>query len=281
MTMNKKKENEIRTNQQDFVNAVSKLVVNGRSQMGECFDVFLDLHLQFFCNNVNERQKYLFEYMKKDDEFRDNLILAMRQFGDLSMNYHDALGELFTVHITKGEHGQFFTPENITYLMTQIAMPDRKARNVYDCACGSGRTLLSALRQAREQGKEILCYGNDISMTCSKMTLLNLLVNSAGGEVTCGNALLSNTDTFTFFHIDQVKHYPSGRVMSTYWQYNKNNVDEVNKEREEWWLRIAKFGWLKYYPVFDDETPKDEKETQPLSTDVEYQKDSNGQLTLF
>ena len=108
---------------QSFVDHVGRLCVKGGTQFPQCFENFLDLQLQFFCNNVNARQKELFTYMKEHESFRKDMSEAMQILGDLSEGYHDVLGEIFMSRITHGENGQFFTPEAITEMMTQVIQP--------------------------------------------------------------------------------------------------------------------------------------------------------------
>ena len=71
-------------------------------------------------------------------------------------------------------------------------------------------------------------------MACAKMTLLNLLINSVDGEVTCGDALRLDYENFKFFKIDKVRNLATGAVLSTYWQYTLADVEEVSEKRQKW-----------------------------------------------
>jgi type I restriction-modification system DNA methylase subunit len=56
---------------------------------------------------------------------------------------------------------------------------------VSDCACGSGRMLLAAAKINRSS----LLYGADLDLTCCKMALINMLLNSLQGEIAHMNTL--------------------------------------------------------------------------------------------
>lgn len=101
--------------------------------------------------------------------------------GDLSEGFSDPLGELYMHTISNGYNGQFFTPEPICDMMASMSIGTNSfpGQTVYDCACGSGRMLLAAAKINRH----LLLYGADIDLTCVKMTLLNMLLNSLQGEV--------------------------------------------------------------------------------------------------
>ena len=110
--------------------------------------------------------------------------------------------------------------------------------------------LLKALQIARDvHGKEPILYANDLSMTCAKMCLLNFLVNSVDGEVTCGDALKLDWENFTFFKIDKVRNIATGAVLSTYWQYTLSDVEKVQEKRNKWFWWIAEHGWIKYFKM--------------------------------
>ena len=148
--------------------------------------------------------------------------------------------------------GQFFTPEDLCTLSAEIVLGNdfHDGMTINDPTSGSGRMLLKALQIAREvHGKEPLLYANDISMTCAKMCLLNFLVNSVDGEVTCGDALKLDWENFTFFKIDKVRNIATGAVLSTYWQYTTDDVEKVSEKRQKWFWWIAEHGWIKYHHI--------------------------------
>jgi len=115
------------------------------------------------------------------------LASLITMIGDLSEGFSDPLGELYMQAISYGHNGQYFTPEPLCDMMATMNIGDKStdAQTVLDCACGSGRMLLSAAKINRH----LLLYGADIDITCCKMALLNMLLNSLTGEITQMNSL--------------------------------------------------------------------------------------------
>ncbi len=104
----------------------------------------------------------------------------------LADDYRDYLGEIFQERVTRGENGQFFTPEELCEMLRHmIAEKIEDNARVYDPACGSGRTLLSATRSNRLAS----FHGIDLDLRCVRMTALNLLCRNVNGTVVWGNTL--------------------------------------------------------------------------------------------
>lgn len=119
----------------------------------------------------------------------------------------DPLGNTF-MELIKGiakYRGQFFTPEGICTLMTDITV-DPKAEmskpkrlcGVYgyrtiinDPTCGSGRNLLAAKSKYARYSEEAQPYfiGEDIDCLCVKMTAINMCVHGCYGEAICHDTL--------------------------------------------------------------------------------------------
>jgi hypothetical protein len=136
-------------------------------------------------------------------------------------------------------------------------------------------------------------------MTCAKMCLLNFLVNSVDGEVTCGDALKLDWQNFTFFKIDKVRNLATGAVLSTYWQYTLSDVEKVFEKRQKWFWWIAEHEWIKYRryeqlrnknngyvdvvvengKLNEPSIKKIYEEPTPLPTEIKM--GEGGQLTLF
>lgn len=210
----------------------------GRS-FPDLFSDFLDLTLTLLCNNPTEHQRKLMQDTFADERRKAAFLTALKAYGEAAEGFHDPLGDMFMTRISHGQNGQFFTPEHICDFMARIADP--KDESINDPCCGSGRLLLAGLKVARESGNDPVIYANDLSYTCSQMCLMNLLFNSAGGEVSCGNSLMMDLQNFRFFHIDRVMT-PEGKWWSTYWQYTMADVDEVNELRNEWFRKMAANG---------------------------------------
>lgn len=276
----------------DLEKAIEKMHIGGSIQFVECFHNFLDLALSYFCNNMNERQMALRKRVEENDDFRKAYQEALEAYGDCAEDYKDPMGDMFMDKISHGQHGQFFTPEDLCELSAELIGVGNveDGQTINDPTSGSGRMLLKALQIARAKGREPILYANDISMTCAKMCLLNFLVNSVDGEVTCGDALKLDWENFTFFKIDKVRNLATGAVLSTYWQYTTADVEKVSEKRQKWFEWIFEYGWVKYkkYPSIEnlmdsyvsletnDEEKHDENEKYSLSFELgeEITKDS-------
>ncbi len=115
------------------------------------------------------------------------LVTLLSLIGDGSENFADPLGELYQQAISSGHNGQFWTPEHMCDMMASITIGETLEDNqtVCDPTCGSGRMLLAAAKINRKA----LFYGADLDITCCKMTLVNILLNSLQGEVAHMNTL--------------------------------------------------------------------------------------------
>ncbi len=123
---------------------------------------------------------------------KPELLIFSEILGTLMKNtydhpYLDLLGEYFCNEITRGENGQFFTPEPVCDLMSQMQgeKGSIEYKTILDPACGSGRTLLSFAKLNPNN----LFYGADVSSSCAKMSVLNFFMNGLRGEVAWMNSL--------------------------------------------------------------------------------------------
>ncbi|UEG53445.1 N-6 DNA methylase [Mucilaginibacter daejeonensis] len=135
-----------------------------------------------------------FEQQAALDTYRNHpkvqqLVQLVTIIGNLSEGFCDPLGELFMQAISNGHNGQYFTPDPICDMMTAMTMSNPiDGQSVMDCACGSGRMLLSAAKINRH----LKLYGADLDITCCKMALLNMLLNSLQGEMAHMNSLTND-----------------------------------------------------------------------------------------
>jgi type I restriction-modification system DNA methylase subunit len=260
-------------NDHGLENAIEAMGAGSGKSFADLFGDFLEMSLAMLCNNPSERQRMLLQRTLADDRKRADFISVLKAYGEAADDYHDPLGDMFMEKISHGQNGQFFTPEHICDSMARIAEP--RGETLCDPCCGSGRFMLAGLKVARENGKEPVIYANDLSYTCSQMTLLNLLVNCARGEVSCGNSLLMDVDNFRFFRIDRVM-MPNGSYVSTYWQYTTADVGEVDMLRNEWRKKMLGNGlWVEVIPKEHDEKAVEED----ASVSNCEQETENGHLT--
>lgn len=266
--------------------AIDSLDLGRGKPFYDLFDEFLSLQLSFFCNNPNDRQKKLYDRMRRDDEYRRAFTGCMTAYGDAAEDCRDPLGEMFMLRISHGHNGQFFTPENVCIMMAQCMGVQSESLN--DPTCGSGRMLLAGLKVAREAGHEPEVHANDLSYTCAQMTLLNLCANTASGMVTCGDGLRLDYDNYHFFKIDRIRNIFSPTAISTYWQYTMSDVAEVEEMRRQWWRERMAEGWYTAPTLHHSETTcnppdvatKEPATMQPEPLPVEVVTEKNGQIAF-
>lgn len=171
----------------------------------------------------------------------NELVQLVNMIGELSEGFRDPLGELFMQAISSGHNGQYFTPEPICDMMATISVgKPTDGQTVADCACGSGRMLLSAAKLNRH----LKLYGADLDITCCKMALLNMLLNSLQGEIAHMNSL--SNDFYRGYKVSTVlvngHHYP-------YY------IEFTDASQSQLWLKPVK-----------EAAPKFDKPFEPVST---------------
>ena len=180
----------------EFQNTMNTL--GRRYELSRVFDDFLSLAIcSFHRTNIQSKlmhkdptnEEFYHSIINKYDQKAIELfpkLLGALQLSVYNEPYSDLLGDYFTEHITRGQNGQFFTPQPICELMSRINASDiTQGKRVYDPSCGSGRTLLSFAKHAPDN----YFFGNDVSSTCAKMTTLNFFLNGLRGEVAWMNTL--------------------------------------------------------------------------------------------
>ena len=110
------------------------------------------------------------------------LVIEMTGDGE---GFIDVLGDYFEQNISHGHNGQFFTPQNICDMMARLQNPPEMLSRVHDPACGSGRMLMAMAKLNRRA----LFYGADNDLTCARMTVVNMTLNSMFGEVAWMNTI--------------------------------------------------------------------------------------------
>lgn len=172
---------------------------------------------------------------KKEDLDRFGEMLGLLQLNVLDHPYSDLLGEYFTLNITKGQNGQFFTPEPVCDFMTLInGKPDKTIhQRVLDPACGSGRMLLSFAKHYPDN----YFFAADVSNTCAKMSVLNFFLNGLRGEVAWMNSL--SMEFFGGWHIntESLGIVPIEKEQSIVWSapppINKTSAIKDPKSQDE------------------------------------------------
>lgn len=154
--------------------------------------------------------KYEAQYLELVGRYKEN---KMKRTGERPIDYiaqafgllrkearetgQDILGEIYMTKISLGEHGQFFTPPQITDMMVKMLYAENNTgRTVSDPCCGSGRFFISMAKR----NKALHFYGIDLSQICAKMTALNMWLFDLDADIYHGNSL-----SMELFHIWKIR----------------------------------------------------------------------------
>lgn len=148
------------------------------------------------------------------------LVKLLELIGEVSEGFCDPLGELFMQAISNGHNGQYFTPEPICDMLSMMSGETlQDDQRVLDPACGSGRMLLAAAKRNRFAR----FYGADLDITCCKMALINMLLNSLTGEIAHMNSL--SNEFFIGYKVQTT--IVNGFQIPFYLEFTKGELSEI------------------------------------------------------
>ena len=79
--------------------------------------------------------------------------------------------------------GEFFTPQEVSELLTRLAVVGKKTVNkVYDPACGSGSLLLKSAKILGKENVRNGFYGQEINLTTYNLCRINMFLHDIGYE---------------------------------------------------------------------------------------------------
>lgn len=119
----------------------------------------------------------------------DRLVKLMNGIADMKLgNYQDntidAFGEAYEFLMgmyasNAGKSGgEYFTPQEVSELLTRLALGDKKQVNkVYDPACGSGSLLLKATQILGNKGVRQGFFGQEINITTYNLCRINMFLH--------------------------------------------------------------------------------------------------------
>ena len=150
-----------------------------------------------YCININliTNQKYDIDFKGNEESYSEMLVEWLNELSKEleTQPYYDMLGnfyeELVTSHVKSKNIGQFFTPNEVTKLMNELILTDMDVKPnqlCNDCACGSGRMLLSA--HVHSDGN-FICIGQDLDEISCKMAVLNFWSHGVRGSILHQNTL--------------------------------------------------------------------------------------------
>ena len=119
--------------------------------------------------------------------YQDNSIDA---FGDA----YEFLMSMYASNAGKSG-GEFYTPQEVSELLTKLAVLGKKSVNkVYDPACGSGSLLLKAAKILGKDNVRNGFYGQEINLTTYNLCRINMFLHDVGYEkfdIACEDTLVS------------------------------------------------------------------------------------------
>ena len=111
--------------------------------------------------------------------------VAGLEFGDFHGSQIDLFGDAYEFLISKytsnagKSGGEFFTPQNVSKLIAQLAMHKQETVNkIYDPACGSGSLLLQAKKHFDEHIIEEGFFGQEINHTTYNLARMNMFLHN-------------------------------------------------------------------------------------------------------
>lgn len=120
-------------------------------------------------------------------KYQDNTIDA---FGDA----YEFLMSMYASNAGKSG-GEFFTPQEVSELLTRLAIVGKKSINkVYDPACGSGSLLLKSAKILGKENVRNGFFGQEINLTTYNLCRINMFLHDIGYDkfdIACEDTLIS------------------------------------------------------------------------------------------
>lgn len=143
-------------------------------------------------NTVADKNKRLAAVIKGVEEL---------DFGNFEDNHIDLFGDAYEFLISNyaanagKSGGEFFTPQNVSKLIAQLAMHKQTSVNkIYDPACGSGSLLLQAKKHFDAHLIEEGFFGQELNHTTYNLARMNMFlhnINYDKFDISLGDTLLS------------------------------------------------------------------------------------------
>ena len=127
--------------------------------------------------------------------------IANMKFGDYKENTIDAFGDayefLMSMYASNAgkSGGEFFTPQEVSELLTRIAIDGKTEINkVYDPACGSGSLLLKSAKILGKDKVHLGFFGQEVNITTYNLCRINMFLHDVGFDkfnIACEDTLIS------------------------------------------------------------------------------------------
>ncbi len=123
------------------------------------------------------------------------------KLGDYKENTIDAFGDayeyLMTMYASNAgkSGGEFYTPQEVSELLTRLAILGKKEVNkIYDPACGSGSLLLKAAKILGKENVRQGFYGQEVNITTYNLCRINMFLHDIDYDkfdIACEDTLIS------------------------------------------------------------------------------------------
>lgn len=127
--------------------------------------------------------------------------VAELDFGGVDASHIDLFGDAYEFLISNyaanagKSGGEFFTPQQVSKLISQLAMHGQTSINkIYDPACGSGSLLLQARKQFDDHVIEDGFWGQEINHTTYNLARMNMFLHNINYDkfhIQLGNTLIA------------------------------------------------------------------------------------------
>ena len=127
--------------------------------------------------------------------------IADMKLGEYQNNSIDAFGDayeyLMSMYASNAgkSGGEFFTPQEVSELLTRLALSDKKKINkIYDPACGSGSLLLQAIKIIGKDNIKQGFYGQEKNITTYNLCRINMFLHDVDFDkfdIACEDTLIS------------------------------------------------------------------------------------------
>ena len=176
---------------------------------------------------VEKRNKKLALVLSKISEMK---------LGDYQNSKIDAFGDayeyLMSMYASNAgkSGGEFFTPQEVSELLTRLAIGNKKQVNkVYDPACGSGSLLLQSIKVLGKDNIKNGFYGQEINITTYNLCRINMFLH----DVDFDKFNIACNDTLTAPQFEEDKPFDvivSNPPYSIKWEGDDNPI-LINDER--------------------------------------------------
>lgn len=151
---------------------------------------FMDYYI--YQNSQSPQRKLPTGYKQEEIQLFDK---AYHSFNNLMKSlikkhgWYDYLGEYYEEYILAGSKasskGQFYTPRQVSSLLSEIVGCDVNMNEAYDPACGSARNLC----EYHSRHPNVRCTGEDLDESACKMAVINFHCHNVDGVVNWIDAL--------------------------------------------------------------------------------------------